>query len=183
MYHGSHTAPPIGSNGQGRVPPKVETQEKHVQTHSDRQSRRNRLPGHQDRSPHGSSDGRGLFRGRPRRSPCRDGRRGRADRPAGCGRELSGDREDRGGLPQDRRRGRASRLRLPVRARGVSARAGGGRHCLHRPQPGRDRGDGRQDRIQKGRREGQKCRPCPAISASSRTPRTRSRSPTRSAIP
>ena len=32
MYHGSHTAPPIGPNGQGRVPPKVETQEKHVQT-------------------------------------------------------------------------------------------------------------------------------------------------------
>ena len=52
-------------------------------------------------------------------------------------------------------RGRASRLRLPVRARGVSARAGGGRHRLHRPQSRRHRRDGRQDRIQEGRRQGQ----------------------------
>ena len=103
----------------------------------------------------GIADGRGLFRGRPRRPPCRDGRRGRADRPAGRGRELSGDREDRRGLPQDGRRGRPSRLRLPVRARGVSARAGGGRHRLHRPEPGRDRGDGRQDRVEEGGRQGQ----------------------------
>ena len=52
-------------------------------------------------------------------------------------------------------RGRASRLRLPVRARGVSARAGEGGHRLHRPQSGRHRRDGRQDRIQEGRRQGQ----------------------------
>ena len=44
------------------------------------------------------------------------------------------DRQDRRRLPQDRRRGGASRLRLSVRARGLSARAGAGRHRLHRTQ-------------------------------------------------
>ncbi len=53
-------------------------------------------------------------------------------------------------------RGRASRLRLPVRARGVSARAGKGRNRLHRSQSGRDRRDGRQDRIQESRGESQR---------------------------
>ena len=39
----------------------------------------------------------------------------------------------------DRRRGGASRLRLPVRARGLRAGAGGGRHRLHRPEAARHR--------------------------------------------
>ena len=46
--------------------------------------------------------------------------------PAGR-RKLPVDRPDRGCLQEHRRRGRASRLRLPVRARGVSARAAEGR--------------------------------------------------------
>jgi propionyl-CoA carboxylase alpha chain len=57
---------------------------------------------------------------------------------------------DRGGLPPDGGAGRASGLRLSVRARSLSAGAGGGRHHLHRPELGRDRRDGRQDRIQEG---------------------------------
>ena len=47
----------------------------------------------------------------------------------------------------DRRGGGASGLRLPLRARGLPARAGGGRHRVHRAEPGRDRRDGRQDRV------------------------------------
>ena len=50
----------------------------------------------------------------------------------------------------DRRRGGASGLRLPLRARGVPARAGSGRHRLHRAEPARHRRDGRQDRDQEG---------------------------------
>jgi hypothetical protein len=55
----------------------------------------------------------------------------------------------------DRRRGRASRLRLPLRARGFRQGVEGERHRLHRPQPGRDRRDGRQDRVEEG---GGQCR-------------------------
>ena len=40
---------------------------------------------HQDRPADGDRDGRGLFRGRPRRAACRDGRRGGSDRPAARG--------------------------------------------------------------------------------------------------
>ena len=46
------------------------------QKDSDRQSRRNRLPHHQDRPPDGHRHGGGLFRCRPRRPACRDGGRG-----------------------------------------------------------------------------------------------------------
>ena len=37
-----------------------------------------------------------------------------------------------------------------------AARAGEGRHRLHRPQPARHRGDGRQDRVEEGRRQGRR---------------------------
>ena len=112
-----------GAGSSRRDPAQRLDKQAHVQTNSDRQSRRDRLPGHQDCPPDGDQDGRRLFRGRPRRAPCRDGRRGRPDRTAGRGRKLSVDGQDRRGLPQDRRRGRAPRLRIPVRARGLSARA------------------------------------------------------------
>ena len=56
---------------------------------------------------------------------------------------------------QHRRRGGASRLRLSLRARGVPQGAGEGRDRLHRAEPRRHRRDGRQDRIQEGRRQGQ----------------------------
>ena len=56
---------------------------------------------------------------------------------------------------RDRRRGGASGLRLPVRARELRAGACRGRHRLHRPAARGDRGDGRQDRIEEaGRRRG-----------------------------
>ena len=50
----------------------------HVQENPDCQPRRNRLPRHQDRAQDGHQDRRRLFRGRPRRAPCRACRRGRA---------------------------------------------------------------------------------------------------------
>ena len=53
----------------------------------------------------------------------RDGRRGRAHRPAAGRAVLPADRQDRRGLPRDGRRGGASGLRLPLRARGVPGRA------------------------------------------------------------
>ena len=55
--------------------------EGHVQEDPHCQPRRDRLPGHQDRPPHGHQDGRGLFRCRQGRAARRDGRRGRAYRP------------------------------------------------------------------------------------------------------
>ena len=82
--------------------------------------------------------------------------RRRADRAAGRGRKLPRDGEDHRGLPQDRRGSGASRLRVPVRARGLSAGALRGRDRLHRPQRRRDRRHGRQDRIEEGRRESQR---------------------------
>ena len=93
--------------------------------------------------------------------------------PAAAARILSGDREDHRGLPADGRRGGASGLWLPVRARGLRQGAGGSRDRLHRPQSARHRGDGRQDRIQEGGRGRQGVRPSRAISASSRARRRR----------
>ena len=90
----------------------------------DRQPRRDRLPRHQDRAPDGHQDGGGLFRGRRRRAACRDGRRGRAHRPAAGGRDPTSLIDKIIAACRDRRGGRASGLRLPVRARGVRPRAG-----------------------------------------------------------
>ena len=89
----------------------------------------------------------------------------RPDRPAAGGAELSGDRQDHRRLQGERRRGGASGLRLPLRARGFRRGARRGRHRLHRAEPGRHRRHGRQDRIQEGRRAAPTSRPCPAISA------------------
>ena len=122
----------------------------HVQAHSDCQSRRNRLPDHQDRPPHGDRDRRGLFRGRQGRPACRDGRYRHRHRPARGGQELPADRQDFGGLQGVGRRGRASRLRLPVRARGLPQGAGSRRRRLHRAEPQGHRRHGRQDRVQEG---------------------------------
>ena len=52
-------------------------------------------------------------------------------------------------------RGRAPRLRLPVRERGVRRAARGRGHRLHRPEARGDRRDGRQDRVEEARRGGQ----------------------------
>jgi propionyl-CoA carboxylase alpha chain len=55
----------------------------------------------------------------------------------------------------DRRRGRASGLRLPVRARGLRRGAGGEAGIVFIGPKPRHRGDGRQDRIQEGGQCGQ----------------------------
>ena len=94
----------------------------HVQENPDRQPRRNRLPRHQDRPQNGHQDRRRLLRGGPGRAARRTGRRGRAHRPAAHRPELSGHGAHRPGLQGHRRRGGASRLRLPVRASRRSAK-------------------------------------------------------------
>ena len=58
--------------------------------------------------------GRRLFRRRSLHAAGARCGRGRAARPGAGRRELSGRRGDHGGLPRDRRAGRASRLRLSV---------------------------------------------------------------------
>ena len=55
----------------------------------DRQSRRDRLPRHQDRAPDGHRHRRRLFRRRPRRAPRRAGRRGGPHRPAAVARSRT----------------------------------------------------------------------------------------------
>ena len=114
------------------------------------------MPHHQDRPPHGNQDGGRLFRCRPRRRTRRDGGRGGAYRPGRGGTVLPCHREDHRGLQADRRTSRPPRLRLSLRARGVSAGAGSSRHRLHRPQSRRDRRDGRQDRVEEGRERRQR---------------------------
>ncbi len=59
------------------------------------------------------------------------------------------------GVPRHRRAGRTSRLRLPVRERGVLRAAREERHRLHRPEGAVDRDDGRQDRVEAARAEGE----------------------------
>ena len=84
---------------------------------------------------------------------------------------------------QTGRRGRASGLRLPVRARGLPAGAGGGGHRVHRPEPARHRRHGRQDRVEEGRRRRQRLHRA-GLSRGHREARAGARrSPTRSAIP
>ena len=161
--------PDCGPAREAGPPLKVASKRTHVQTNSDRKSRRDRLPGHQDGPPHGNRNRGRLFRGRPGRAPCRDGGRRRFDRTAGRRRKLSPDGEDRRGLPQDRRASRASRLRIPVGARSLSARAGGCRHRLHRAQSRRHRRHGRQDRVRRRLPRRPTSRPCRASLASSPT--------------
>ena len=118
----------------------------HVQAYPDRQSRRDRLPHHQDGATPRDRDRRGLFGSRPGRAARRDGRPGGADRDARRRRELSRDRQDHRRRHLHGRRGRASGLRLPIRACGVRRSPDAGRDCLHRPQSAGDRCHGRQDR-------------------------------------
>ena len=142
----------------------------HVQENPDRQSRRDRLPHHQDRAQARHQDGRGLLRGRSRRPARGDGRRGGRHRPAAGRAVLSGDRQDRRGLPRHRRRGRAPGLRLPVRARGLPRGAGEGRHRLHRPQSAAPSPPWATRSRARRRPPRPRSRPCRAISARSPTP-------------
>ena len=77
------------------------------------------------------------------------------DRPGALGPELPRHRTHHRRLPADRRRGRASRLRIPVRERALRAGARGGGHRVHRPERRSDRRHGRQDRLQEAGREGE----------------------------
>ena len=81
-----------------------------------RQSRRDRLPGHQDRQAHGHPHHRGLFRCRSRCAACEDGRRGRAYRRLG-GARLAISRSTRSSPPASRRAPRRC-----IRAMASSAR-------------------------------------------------------------
>ena len=82
----------------------------------------------------GSRPSRSIPRPTPRRCMCAwPTRRSRSGRAPSAESYLRIDRIV-DGLPRDRRRGRASRLRLSVGARGVRRGAGRGRHRLHRPE-------------------------------------------------
>ena len=146
---------------------------RHVQAHPDRQPRRNRLPDHQDRAPDGHRDGRGLFRSRPRRPACRDGRRGGADRPAAGGAELSA-RSTRSSRPA-----RRPAPRPCIRATASCPSARRFRWRLRRPASSSSGPTPRPSprwatrSSPRRRRPRPRFRPCPAISASSRTTRRR----------
>ena len=97
--------------------------------------------------------GRGLLDGRCRGAARQARGQGRADRPAAGRPELPqhpGDHRRRG---DDRVRGGAPRLRLPLRERRLRARVRGERHRLHRAGRRGHGADGRQ-----GAREGRDAR-------------------------
>src|SRR5476651_1941455 len=93
----------------------------------------------------------GLLRSRRRRAACARGRREGVHRTVAVGAVVSADRQDRRGLQEDRRAGRAPGLRLPLGEAGIPEGAGQGWDHLHRPRRARDPCDGRQDRIQEAR--------------------------------
>ena len=129
---------------------------RHVFKNPDCQPGRDRLPNHQDRPSHGHQVRRRLFRGRRQRPPCRDRRREGVHRPGRLGPELSGDREDRRGLQEDRRPGGSPRLRLPF-GKGRLLRGAEGRgHRLHRPRRAGHRRHGRQDRVEEAGQQGRR---------------------------
>ena len=72
--------------------------------------------------------------------------------PAPSRRVVPRRRQDHCRLQGDRRRGRPSGLRLPVRERRVRAPGRSRRHRLHRPEARVDRGDGGQDRVEEAGR-------------------------------
>ena len=122
----------------------------------DRQPRRDRLPRHQDGAQDGHRDRRRLFRRRRQRAPRPPRRRGRAHRPGAGARVVPRRREDHRRREGDRRAGDPSRLRLPLRERGLRRSLRRRRHRLHRPA---GRGDprhglevGGQDADGQGRR-------------------------------
>ncbi len=124
---------------------------RHVRQDPDRQSRRDRLPGHQDGAAHGHPQRRGLFRRRRRGAARAHGRRGGAHRPAAGQPVLHRHRPHPRGGAGDRGAGGSSGLRLPVGAGRVRRGAGRRGRRLHRPAGGRDRGHGRQDHVEEAR--------------------------------
>ena len=107
---------------------------RHVQQDPDRQPRRDRLPRHPHRAPPGHrAPSRCISEADAERAPRAPRRRGRADRPAAGARELPAHRAHPRRRAAHRRRGDPSRLRLPVRERGLRRSLRRGGHRLHRP--------------------------------------------------
>ena len=76
--------------------------------------------------------------------------------PPPSAQSLPADRQDRGGLQEDRRAGGPSGLRFPLGEAGIPEGAGPGRHRLHRARRARHPRHGRQDRIQEARAQGRR---------------------------
>ena len=104
----------------------------------DRRARDPRAARARNRGGHRLLDRRRRCAARTTRRPRRE------DRAAAGGAELPLDTGDRGGCGDDRLRGGASRVRLPLRERGLRARVRGQRPRVHRAARGRDGADGRQ---------------------------------------
>ena len=114
----------------------------------DRQSRRDRVADHAHRAPPRLWRGRGVFRRRRGRIACARSGQGRAYRRGIAVAVLSQHRGDHRGGKGQRRRRRASRLRLPRRECGVRASVPRCRAGVHRPVAGSHQGDGQQGRRQ-----------------------------------
>ena len=156
-------APPRACRSSPLACRRASNSERNVQEDPDREPGRDRLPGDQDGAADGDRDRRGLFGRRCARTACENGGRGGAARAAAGVGILSRRRADHRRLQGDRRRGGASRLRLPFRARELRQGAGQGEDRLHRPAAEGDRRDGRQDRIEEaGEGGGGQCRPRPS---------------------
>ena len=129
----------------------------HVHQNPDRQPRRNRLPRHRHRPEDGHRDGGGVFRRRPRRAPCRAGRRSRAHRPGAQPRELPAGRQIIAACKQTGAQAVHPGYGFLSENDGVRPPGRGRGHRLHRPQALLDRRHGRQDRVQEagagGRRQ------------------------------
>ena len=115
---------------------------------ADRQPRRDRLPDHPVGPRDGDPHDRRALRARPLRTARVRRRRGRA------GRVLPRHRRSHRGGPGDPGRRDPSRLRLPLRALHLRARARGRRDRPGRPQRRRDGADGPQGPRPSGRHRG-----------------------------
>ncbi len=106
-----------------------------VQEDPDRQSRRNRLPCHQDGEEAGHLHRRRLFRRRPRGDAREVGGRSRPYWPAALQPVLHRHRTHPRCHPSNRRGRGPSRLRLSLRKRQFRQGAGSRERHLHRPPP------------------------------------------------
>src|SRR5260370_41443283 len=90
------------TRAEGRAQRRGEGRQAALRQDPDRQSRRDRLSRHPYLPAARHQDGGGLLRGRRRRAARPPGRRKGVDRPAAVGPDLPADRQERGGLQEDR---------------------------------------------------------------------------------